>query len=120
MGENLCWNYYWSTIGELSDMDGDESLCDICESRDKCDPNDRVDWHPIPDRVVKNGPALVVFWCDGTKTVVKRKKGEKDDLYHAYCAALAKKIYGSNSQIHRMIELIYDETDAKKNKKSKD
>lgn len=89
-------------ISSTGDTDGDDDI--------------KPDWHPIPDKVIKNGPALVVFWCDGTKTIVKRKKGEKDDLYHAFCAALAKKIYGSNSQIHRMVELIYDETDKKSKK----
>lgn len=68
------------------------------------------------DRVVKNGPALIVFWADGTKTIVKRKKGEKDEPYHAFCAALAKKIYGSNSQIKKIVDNIQDET-KKKSKK---
>lgn len=92
---------HWRNAINTGDTDGDDV---------------KPDWHPIPDKVIKNGPALVVFWCDGTKTIVKRKKGEKDDLYHAFCAALAKKIYGSNSQIHKMVELIYDETDKKSKK----
>ena len=73
----------------------------------------------IPKRIVKNGPALVVFWEDGTKTVVKRKKGEQDNVYHAFTAALAKKLYGSNSAINRIVDGIIDETKKsdKKNKK---
>jgi len=73
----------------------------------------------IPKRIVKNGPALVVFWEDGTKTVVKRKKGEQDNVYHAFTAALAKKLYGSNSAINRIVDSIIDETKKsdKKNKK---
>ena len=73
----------------------------------------------IPKRIVKNGPALVVFWEDGTKTVVKRKKGEQDNVYHAFTAALAKKLYGSNSAINRIVDGVIDETKKsdKKNKK---
>lgn len=70
-----------------------------------------------PKRIIKNGPAMVVFWKDGTKTIVKRKKGEPDNLYHAFTAALAKKIFGSNSHVNRIIESIVDES--KKEKKTK-
>lgn len=70
-----------------------------------------------PKRIIKNGPAMVVFWKDGTKTIVKRKKGEPDNLYHAFTAALAKKIFGSNSHVNRIIESIVDES--KKEKKMK-
>lgn len=62
------------------------------------------------DHIVKNGPAMVVFWMDGTKTIVKRKEGEKDDDYLAFCAALAKKIYGNNSRVKRIVDNIHDET----------
>ena len=70
---------------------------------------------PLPkpyeiDHIVKNGPAMVVFWMDGTKTIVKRKEGEKDDDYLAFCAALAKKIYGNNSRVKRIVDNIHDET----------
>lgn len=72
-------------------------------------------WELIParyaiDHIVKNGPAMVVFWMDGTKTIVKRKEGEKDDDYLAFCAALAKKIYGNNSRVKRIVDNIHDET----------
>lgn len=70
-----------------------------------------------PERIIKNGPAMVVLWKDGTKTIVKRKKGESDNLYHAFTAALAKKIFGSNSHVNRIIESIVDES--KKEKKMK-
>lgn len=70
----------------------------------------------VPKRVIKNGPAMVVFWKDGTKTVVKRKKGEPDNIYHAFTAALAKKIFGSNSKVNNIVGSVIDET--KKSKKT--
>lgn len=69
-------------------------------------------------RIIKNGPATIVFWEDNTKTVVVRKKGEKDNLYYAFCAALAKRIYGNNSQVNKIVKSIVDET-KKTSKKEK-
>lgn len=57
-----------------------------------------------PQRIIYNGKATIVFWNDGTKTVVKRAEGTKDDKYNAFCAALAIKMYGSNSELQKMIK----------------
>lgn len=58
---------------------------------------------PYPERIIYNGPATIVFWDDGTKTVVKRAKKDKDNKYNAFCAALAIKLYGSNSAVSRYV-----------------
>ena len=58
---------------------------------------------PYPKRIIYNGPATIVFWNDGTKTVVKRAKKDKDNKYNAFCAALAIKLYGSNSAVCRYV-----------------
>lgn len=47
--------------------------------------------------------ATVVFWEDGTKTVVRRHPSDPDDKKAAVCAAVAKKLFGSNSAIEREI-----------------
>lgn len=60
-------------------------------------------WVPHPERIIYNGPATIVFWDDGTKTVVKRAKKDKDNKYNAFCAALAIKLYGSNSAVSRYV-----------------
>lgn len=57
-----------------------------------------------PRRILKSGNATIVFWGDGTKTVVKRSEGEPDDPYAAFGAALCKKLYGSNSAVKKLIE----------------
>lgn len=57
-----------------------------------------------PRRILKSGNATIVFWADGTKTVVKRSEGEPDDPYAAFGAALCKKLYGSNSAAKKLIE----------------
>ena len=56
-----------------------------------------------PKRILRSGPATIVFWEDGTKTIVKLSNGEEDNAYTAFTAALARKIYGSNSAVKRLI-----------------
>lgn len=55
------------------------------------------------EQIIKNGPATIVKWTDGTKTIVKRMEEDRDDPYMAFCAALAKKMYGGASTINKMI-----------------
>lgn len=61
-------------------------------------------WKQIwPDRVLISGNRTIVFWADGAKTIVKRADDETDSVYSAYTAALAIKMYGSNSAVKRII-----------------
>ena len=48
---------------------------------------------PTPKRIVRNGIALVVFWDDGTKTVVKCHD-EDFDPEKGLAMALARKVWG--------------------------
>ncbi|MDI9473098.1 MAG: hypothetical protein QM221_09330 [Bacillota bacterium] len=57
-----------------------------------------------PKEIIREGRTTTVFWKDGETTVVKRQKGTLDDPYQAFCAALAKKIFGSNSRLIRAIK----------------
>lgn len=60
--------------------------------------------HTLIKRIIQNGPATIVFWEDGTKTVVKRSKNDPEsDVYSAVAYALAKKRYGSNSQFKKRV-----------------
>lgn len=45
-----------------------------------------------------------VLWNDGTRTTVKLSDDDIHDEYSAFCAALAKRIYGSNSRIKKIIK----------------
>lgn len=57
-----------------------------------------------PERILKSGTATIVFWSDGTKTIVKRSPDEPENEYTAFTAALAKKVFGSNNAIKKIIE----------------
>ena len=58
----------------------------------------------FPKKIIKSGPCTIVFWNDGTKTMVRRATGEADDDYSAFTAALAIKIFGSNSAVKRTVK----------------
>lgn len=59
-----------------------------------------------PKNIIKSedGIATIVFWNDGTKTVVKRGKNDQDSDYDAFTAALAIKIFGSNTAVNKIVK----------------
>ena len=68
-----------------------------------------------PKRIIKNNNAMIVFWADGTKTIVKRADDELDSDYAAFTAALGIKCFGSNSALKRIVA----RTETQKPKKQK-
>ena len=58
-----------------------------------------------PRKIIYSGDCTIVFWYDGTKTIVRRSKGTKDDKHSAFCAALAKKVFNTNSELKRKIKV---------------
>ena len=63
-----------------------------------------------PLRIIHHGPATVVFWKHGTKTVVKLMEGDVYDEYNAFCAAFVKKVYGSTNAVKKAIEAATEAT----------
>jgi len=54
-------------------------------------------------KILKSGPATIVLWEDGSKTVVKCAPDEEPNDYAAFTAALGIKLFKSNSNLKRMI-----------------
>lgn len=107
----------------------DESCeCDNCKHFDECfadeiyhDPDYCPPMWGIPDieRVVFSGPATIVFWEDGTKTVVKAMKGEKVEHYAGFAAACMKKLFGSTSRAKAIMnECAEEQVKVEKRKKA--
>lgn len=67
-----------------------------------------------PSRILKSGNRTIVFWADGTKTIVKRAEDETESDYAAFTAALGIKTFGSNSALKRIVE----RTETQKRKKN--
>lgn len=61
----------------------------------------KVDY--TPKRILKSNNATIVFWKDGTKTIVKRSEDEEESDYAAFTAALSIKVFGSNSALKRIV-----------------
>lgn len=51
-----------------------------------------------------NNPATIIFWNDGTKTVVKAGKGEEFDPEKGLVMAIAKKLYGNKGKYYKEIK----------------
>lgn len=56
-----------------------------------------------PRKVIFSGPKTIVIWEDGTKTIVGCAEGQEYDEYAGFCAALAKKIFGTTAKAKRMM-----------------
>ena len=54
--------------------------------------------------VIFSNPATVVFWSDGTKTVVKTQGGEKYDKEKGLAMAIVKKITGNTSNYYNIFK----------------
>ena len=63
-----------------------------------------------PKHIVHNRKTTetIVLWKDGTKTVVKPMEGTPEcemSSYSAFTAALAKRIFGSNTQVNKIVSM---------------
>ena len=56
--------------------------------------------------IMNSGNKTIVFWNDKTKTIVSCGEGEQWDPYTGFCAALAKKLYGSTSHTKKMLKKV--------------
>ena len=56
----------------------------------------------VPNQIIFNPPATIVFWKDGSKTVVKCAEGEKFDPYTGFCYAFTEHFLGSISRIKKL------------------
>ena len=70
---------------------------DVMAARDFLNSIYGISFSHIPEikNVIFNDPATIVFWEDGTKTVVKCQDGDEFDPEKGLAMAIAKKAYGS-------------------------
>ena len=68
-------------------------------------------------KIIHSGLWTIVTWEDGTITKVKMEDDGHYDEYAAFTAALAKKVYGSNSKVHKILETKTVEQKQKSKKK---
>ena len=56
---------------------------------------------PKVERVIFNGPATILFWEDGEKTVVKLREGDGYDAEKGVMAAMLKRLYRNYQDVLR-------------------
>lgn len=54
--------------------------------------------------VIFNGPATIVKWTDGTKTVVKCKEGEINNPYMGLAMCISKKVLGNKGNFNEVFK----------------
>ena len=59
---------------------------------------------PTPKKVIFNGPVTIVYWDDGTKTIVKCDDIDLYDQDSAMIMATLKKIFGSTTNALKYID----------------
>lgn len=57
-----------------------------------------------PQKVVFHDPATVVYWADGTKTVVKCGPHDTFDPEKGLAMAVAKKHFGNGNEFHKVFK----------------
>lgn len=56
---------------------------------------EKVDNYSFISRVIFNGPATIILWSDGTKTIAKTHGGDAFDPEKGFAVACAKKLLGN-------------------------
>lgn len=75
-------------------------------------PSMPVEYKPI--KILRNGPATIVFWGGPKheKTVVKCPEEKEYDLYEAFTAAFAIRMFGNNNHLKKTIAKLFKEEKA--------
>ena len=71
--------------------------------------NFSLDNIPEVKKVIFNDPATIVYWKDGTKTVVKCQKGDVFDLEKGFAMAFLKKCWGNKGNFNDNLRKIMKE-----------
>lgn len=58
----------------------------------------------VPKKVIFNPPATIVFWTDGTKTIVKCREDDIFDEEAGLAMAIAQKFAGDRSKFKKIVK----------------
>ena len=98
--------YPFSKVDELYEYANDE----------KATKDAMWEWKITPKKVIFNGPATIVMWQDGTKTIVKRSENDTDDREKAVMYAIFKKEFGSRAKMNRYLKQFFKEVESNEEK----
>lgn len=93
--------YFTEPLLELTKEEENYMLKDILVARDLASSftfNDTVFIKAKPVKVIFNNPATIIIWDDGTKTIVKKQKGDRYDKEKGLALCYMKKALGNTSR----------------------
>lgn len=106
---NFLDNNYFTINDKKTVSQGIEEIIDqysnlIFRAEDGMLPEEDPFWLPKIDRVIFNNPATIVYWNDGSKTVVKCQNGDHfaKDVGLAMC--IAKKALGNKGNFNEVLK----------------
>lgn len=81
------------------------SLVTMCKSNLPITKNYNfiVDHRNYIKKVIFNNPATIIFWDDGSKTIVKCKKGEKFDKMTGFAMCCCKRFFGDEGSNYQKV-----------------
>ena len=105
----------------IVDMYPTDIICECCkrdvEVTSKMHGVRRIEFTPRDikvEKVIYHNPATIVFWSDGTKTVVKCGKGDTYDKEKGFYIACAKKLFGNDykavGRMNKALEMAVTQT----------
>jgi len=94
--------WFSGLIGETEKKDF-KTLCKECFSSEIKVPQVFTTPNMIKD-VIFSDPATIIFWNDGTKTVVKTQDGEKYDKEKGFAMAVCKKVFGNERDYYHVFK----------------
>lgn len=91
-----------------------ESIDEVILDAYKCYLNYHYGFHSKslqPKKIIFNGPATIVIWDDGTKTVVKQSKLDNYDYEKGFAMCVVKRVFGEKyNAIRKMVDESYENT----------
>ena len=100
-------------IRDISELPAFEHACDDCCTEDDYEFDelgcDKCTYFE-PPQVIFNDPATIVYWCDGSRTVVKCQPGDAYDKEKGLAMCYMKKLRGSDGSLNKILkEWVKDE-----------
>lgn len=80
--------------------------------------NNKILQLPFITKVLSSDPATIVFWKDGTKTVVKCQEGDTYDLEKGILYAIIRKVYGEGRNYTDILNIIDESCETYDHKKA--
>ena len=99
-----CFEKIWQAEEEEKDKMNEKKTGRVSYVASNSKLTPRYGLPPIPESIIFNGPATIVKWTDGSKTVVKTQNNEPFDPEKGIAMAFLKKIFGNKGHYNTTLK----------------